>query len=360
MADTASKAIAAEQGPHSDFWSLALAAGANAAFEDALPSWAWILVAVGLGLVCAVLGFQCANRSFVGRMNPELAWRENQYKGRGVDVEMSNTRGRSATDRLYSIDHGAMGPVVRGMQGAVRQSMPSVQRKSSRTSTARPRLVTADETSSNKESFSAEEVVGREAALQAEEEEFAKIMAKKRPSAMSVRSTGPTDTGLGAGFEDQNEQVQPPSSFTREPRTSQRRSTAAHATDVPPLPAPHDAPVPDITEKVEATAFSALAAQLDGVESFESVASKLFEEHDTDKSGELEESELNPLLAKLAEEIFQMWKAKCPELSEGYKGQLMTEMRWSLDSDFSGTVSKDEFVTNIRKLIQDNDLRGGE
>mmetsp|Transcript_115637 Transcript_115637/g.360173 ORF Transcript_115637/g.360173 Transcript_115637/m.360173 type:complete len:118 (+) Transcript_115637:116-469(+) len=88
--------------------------------------------------------------------------------------------------------------------------------------------------------------------------------------------------------------------------------------------------------------------------SYKEVAAKVFADFDKDGSGKLEKQELKGLIEKLSEKVYDGWKAKQPDLDEGFKGQLAEMMTFELDSDFSGDVTKEEFTANIEKIVKEH------
>eukprot|EP00408_Alexandrium_pacificum_P030413 CAMPEP_0171270994 /NCGR_PEP_ID=MMETSP0790-20130122/60999_1 /TAXON_ID=2925 /ORGANISM="Alexandrium catenella, Strain OF101" /LENGTH=86 /DNA_ID=CAMNT_0011739855 /DNA_START=32 /DNA_END=292 /DNA_ORIENTATION=- len=84
------------------------------------------------------------------------------------------------------------------------------------------------------------------------------------------------------------------------------------------------------------------------------MAGQVFADFDKDKSGKLEKKEVQDVIEKLAESVFEQWKKKQPDLDDGFKNQLRDMLQIELDSDFSGDVTKEEFVTNIMKIVKDH------
>jgi len=86
------------------------------------------------------------------------------------------------------------------------------------------------------------------------------------------------------------------------------------------------------------------------------VAKELFEKYDVDRNGTLEKQEFRLLLDDLATHVCREYDDKSGGADSSYsQAEIRQKLKWELDTDFSGKVSKQEFLSNVKGIMDDID-----
>merc|ERR1711957_222015 len=87
---------------------------------------------------------------------------------------------------------------------------------------------------------------------------------------------------------------------------------------------------------------------------WQTTAAYLFDKYDEDSSGSLEKAEFKMLLEDLASHIIIDYNCKYGGHGQVWRYDIKNTIKWDLDTDFSGELSKEEFMNNIKKKVYEN------